>query len=204
MSKAKMVKICFLLISGIIVVLGFMAVKASDNEMMKQSNMIPSEKNMMGSMYGCTMKYMHGCIMGCTINCENIMKDTSEAIAMLDRAVKALEAGNTNGTKIDIENTRKILKGMQISQSKCMEKLPIFNYHCPISGKQLDMMNIPGNLTTMYKGKKVGFCCQACQPVWDKMSDTEKNKKLEDATPIMPEKRGMMKDMAESGKMQKK
>ena len=204
MRKAKIVKICFLLISGIIVVLGFMVVKASDNDMMKQSNMIPSEEGMMGSMYGCTMKNMHGCIMDCTINYENIIKDTSEAIALLDRAVKALEAGNTNDTKVDIENTQKILKCIQIFQSKCMRKLPTFNAHCPISGKQFDMMNIPGNLTTMYKGKKVGFCCQACLSVWDKMSDTEKDKKIKEVTPIIPEKEGMMEDMVESVKMQKK
>jgi hypothetical protein len=177
MEKARMTKIGFVLGIGIIVTLGFMVVKAADN--------------MAKPVKECTMKDMHDCTMKCTMNCEKNMTDVSGAMALLDGAVKALDAGNTAEAKREIEKAKTLLKDMHMAQKKCMEKMPTVNDRCPISGKKIDMMNTPENLTTLYKGKKVGFCCPACPPAWDKLTDKEKTEKLEKVMFKMPESKKM-------------
>jgi hypothetical protein len=53
------------------------------------------------------------------------------------------------------------------------------NDHCPIMGDKIDPANVPASLTRDYKGQKVAFCCAMCPPAWDKLSDAEKDKKLD-------------------------
>jgi hypothetical protein len=166
MEKARMTKIGFVLGIGVIVALGFLAVNAADEGIIK-----PGKE--------CTMKDMQECTMKCMSNCEKNMKDIPEAIAALDNAVKALDAGNTADAKKEIETAKKLLKEVHMMQKKCMEIMPTANDHCPISGEKIDMMKTPANLTTMYKGKKVGFCCPNCPPAWEKLTDAEKDAKLE-------------------------
>lgn len=200
MSKARMVKIGFVLGIGVIITLGFMAVKAAEGDMMKPGDTmkqgdIMKPGDMMKPGKEGMMKNMQECMMRCTANCEKNMKGTSDAIVSLDNAVKALDAGNTADAKMEIEKAKTLLKEMQIAQKKCMDKMPAVNDCCPVSGKKIDMMNTPENLTTLYKGKKVGFCCPACPPEWEKLTDAEKDVKLEKVMFKMTEKEEMMKEM---------
>jgi len=55
------------------------------------------------------------------------------------------------------------------------------NSKCPITGQQIDPAKVPDSLTRQYKGQKVAFCCPACPPQWDKLSDAEKDAKLKAA-----------------------
>jgi YHS domain-containing protein len=48
------------------------------------------------------------------------------------------------------------------------QSAPIFNKKCPISGEDVD----PKGKTVMYKGKKIGFCCDDCIEKFEK--DPEK------------------------------
>ena len=57
----------------------------------------------------------------------------------------------------------------------------IVNARCPILGSKLDRANVPDKLTRTYKGQRVGFCCDGCPQAWDKLSDAEKDKKLQAA-----------------------
>ncbi|MCJ7544258.1 MAG: hypothetical protein MUP47_06790 [Phycisphaerae bacterium] len=57
------------------------------------------------------------------------------------------------------------------------------NITCPITGNKIDPAKVPDSLTRHYKGKKVGFCCGACPPAWDKLTDAEKDAKLQAALP---------------------
>ena len=102
-----------------------------------------------------------------------------------------MDAGNTADAKMEIEKAKKILKEMQMAQKKCMEKMPTVNDRCPITGKKIDMMNTPENLTTLYKGKKVGFCCPACPPEWEKLTEQKKTPKLEKVMVKVPEAKNM-------------
>lgn len=56
------------------------------------------------------------------------------------------------------------------------------NTRCPIMGGKVDPKTVPASLTRQYKGKTIGFCCGGCPPQWDKLSDEEKDKKLEAIT----------------------
>jgi len=54
------------------------------------------------------------------------------------------------------------------------------NARCPIMpGNAIDPAHVPDSLTRDYKGQRVAFCCGMCPPAWDKLSDAEKDKKLE-------------------------
>jgi cellobiose-specific phosphotransferase system component IIA len=187
MKKRKTAAIGFVLGVTVIIALGSMAVRAADSDAAKQGK-------------ECTMQEMHECVMKCSMHCEKNMKETSEAIVLLDEAVKAIDAGNTDNAKKEIEKARTMLKEIHKTQKKCMEKMPTVNDRCPITGNKIDMMNTPENLIKMYKGKKVGFCCPACPPQWDKLTDAEKDAKLEKVMPKLPVKEEPMKNMPEAGK----
>jgi hypothetical protein len=58
-------------------------------------------------------------------------------------------------------------------------KPAIANTRCPIMGGKLDPANVPSTLTRQYKSQTIGFCCGSCPSAWDKLSDAEKDKKLE-------------------------
>ncbi len=66
--------------------------------------------------------------------------------------------------------------------SKMMGAEPtVVNAVCPISGKKFDPYNVPDERIREFQGKKVGFCCPACPPAWDKLTDQEKQEKLDAA-----------------------
>jgi hypothetical protein len=55
------------------------------------------------------------------------------------------------------------------------------NTRCPIMGTPIDPNNVPANLTREFKGQKVAFCCGGCPSLWDKLTDKEKEAKLQQA-----------------------
>ncbi|MCD6392162.1 MAG: hypothetical protein J7M40_01505 [Planctomycetes bacterium] len=62
-----------------------------------------------------------------------------------------------------------------------MPKVQFANTKCPIMGNPIDPATVPANLVKNFKGQKVAFCCAACPPKWDKLSDAEKIAKLADS-----------------------
>jgi len=52
------------------------------------------------------------------------------------------------------------------------------NVRCPIMGTEIDLANVPEELTRTHKGKKVAFCCAGCPTAWDKLSEVQKDTKL--------------------------
>lgn len=179
MKTLSMKKIGFLVIIGILAVMGFVAVQAvTEDAAMKDA--IKSEADVMTktAVEGCTMKDMHGCVAECMKSCDKNMADLSAAMVALDEADKAIDAGDSVAAKVEIAKAKTLLNGIQDAQKKCMEKMPVCNMHCPITGKKIDMMNVPASLATMYKGQKIGFCCPACPEAWKKLTDAEKDAKL--------------------------
>jgi len=57
----------------------------------------------------------------------------------------------------------------------------VVNDHCPIMGTKIDPAKVPANLTREFKGQKVGFCCAPCIDAWDKLTDAQKDEKLQKA-----------------------
>ena len=56
-------------------------------------------------------------------------------------------------------------------EAKLKKVLPIVNTACPVTGKTIDPAQTPENLTRLYSGCKIGFCCPMCPGAWDKLSD---------------------------------
>lgn len=202
--ERKMAKIWVVLGTAAIVVLGVMAVKAAEGDAIKPIDLVKQGEMMIKSGKECTMKDMRECVTKCTMSCEKNMKSVSEAIASLDEAAKAVDAGNMADAKMKIERAKMMLKDVQDCQKKCMEQMPTYNDSCPISGMKIDRMKTPENQMRMYKGRKIGFCSPACPVAWDKLTDAEKEAKLEKAMPAIPEKEELLKDIPEDMKMQKK
>lgn len=53
------------------------------------------------------------------------------------------------------------------------------NNTCPIMGTAINPAKVPADQTRPFKGQTVGFCCMNCPPVWDKLSDAQKQAKLD-------------------------
>jgi hypothetical protein len=186
MKMSSIIKTGFVVCAGVLIVIAVQA--ATENTVDTMTKAAKSEVDAvtkeavrdytMKDMKGCTMKDMHGCVAECMKNCDKNMTDMSAAMTALDEATKAIDAGDTVAAKVEIEKAQTLLKGIQDAQKKCMEKMPVINAQCPISGKQIEMMNVPANRTTMYKGQKIGFCSPACPAAWKMLPDTEKDAKL--------------------------
>lgn len=56
----------------------------------------------------------------------------------------------------------------------------VVNNRCPIMGSSIDPENVPEELTREYQGRKIGFCCGGCPRAWDRLSDEQKQAKLDD------------------------
>ena len=52
------------------------------------------------------------------------------------------------------------------------------NSRCPIMGSPIKPESVTANLTRDYKGQQIGFCCAGCPAAWDKLTDAEKQAKL--------------------------
>jgi hypothetical protein len=52
------------------------------------------------------------------------------------------------------------------------------NTKCPMMDGKIDPAKVTPELTRVYKGQKVAFCCSGCPAAWDKLTDAEKDAKL--------------------------
>jgi hypothetical protein len=68
-------------------------------------------------------------------------------------------------------------KQTPVSQAKSK----FINTRCPIMGTPINPDKVPENLTRVFKGQKVAFCCGGCPDEWDKLTDKEKEAKLKEA-----------------------
>jgi hypothetical protein len=67
------------------------------------------------------------------------------------------------------------------------DKNKIVNVRCPITGNKIDPDDVPANLTRVWNGQKIGFCCGGCPPAWDKLDDAHKQAKLDAAKAKTPD-----------------
>lgn len=179
-----MKRLVLLVMAGIVV--GFAGYTVFAKQQGGMDKGIMMQKGGKGDMWG-----KHNWVMKCTKNCMKNMEDLSLSLTTLDEAAKAIEDGNTAEAKDKIQKVKDILNTMKESTKKCFDKMPTVNDRCPITGDKIDMMNAPAELTTtIYKGMKVGFCCPKCPPEWDRLSDAEKDAKLEKVRHKEPEQPG--------------
>jgi hypothetical protein len=56
---------------------------------------------------------------------------------------------------------------------------PYVNVKCPIMKGDIDPAKVTDATTRVFNGQKVAFCCAGCPAQWDKLSDKEKQAKLD-------------------------
>jgi hypothetical protein len=63
---------------------------------------------------------------------------------------------------------------------KAEKQVEIVNATCPLMGTPMGK-TAPENMTRMFKGQRVGFCCEMCLKNWDAMNDADRDAKLKAA-----------------------
>lgn len=113
---------------------------------------------------------------GCCTMCKDSL---TVAMTALDAAQKALDSGDKAAAGAQIAKAREALAKMQAMMAEAPPAGKFANARCPIMGSPIDAAKVPENLTRQYKGMNVAFCCGGCPAAWDKLTDAEKDAKLE-------------------------
>ncbi len=113
------------------------------------------------------------------------MEQLNMALASVDMALKAIDSGDTKAAKADLDKAKMSLVSLKESMEKHTKMMKTCNTKCPMTGISIDPVNVPENQTCMYKGKKVGFCTAGCVAAWGKLSDAEKDAKLQNVVPAV-------------------
>lgn len=83
-----------------------------------------------------------------------------------------------------VENTAKPAQDPAVAPSSPMAAAatkpsdPV-NNKCPIMGGAINKDKLTPELTTQFKGQTVAFCCSACPAQWNKLTDAQKQAKLD-------------------------
>lgn len=138
--------------------------------------------------------------------CRSMEHCTKTMAHLKNILVEAKSAAETEGAKTTLVKINEALelmarqckhmekKMMKMNGKKCpmcgkmMGRRKIINTRCPIMGTKLDPDKVPQDLTREWNGQKIGFCCAGCPQKWDKLSDEERQKKLEAAIDDSKEK----------------
>jgi hypothetical protein len=98
----------------------------------------------------------------------------------VDAAIKALENDQKAEALAELQKVKALLAKCQEKCSAAATAEPKFaNDRCPISGLPIVPAKVTDNLVREYKGQRVAFCCGSCPPKWDKLTDAEKDAKLQ-------------------------
>jgi len=98
----------------------------------------------------------------------------------IDEAVKAVNADDKKAALKQLEKAKKTVTEIQNAVGEHVK--PAFvNARCPIMGTPINPDKVSESLKRQYKGQKVAFCCAGCPRRWDKLSDADKQTKLEKA-----------------------
>jgi hypothetical protein len=108
----------------------------------------------------------------CPAHHDKHAKCMSDLVAAVDAATKAVESGDKDTALAELKKIKDLLASIHA------RKPGVVNVKCPMSGKEIDPAKVPDTQVRDYNGKKVGFCCPACPPEWDKLSAAEKDAKL--------------------------
>jgi len=70
-------------------------------------------------------------------------------------------------------------KGDTPQEPEGPKTVAVVNGKCPMMGDTLNKAAVPEKMVREFNGQKVGFCCSGCPVAWDKLTDTEKQTKLD-------------------------
>lgn len=101
------------------------------------------------------------------------------ALKKIDAAILAVEAGKTKDALAVLKEARTLVAAAHKAFLRVKPKQTFVNAKCPIMGGKIDPEHTPAELTREFHGRKVGFCCAGCPKVWDKLTDAQKQAKLD-------------------------
>ena len=112
------------------------------------------------------------------------LKKLQGVLDKLNEARKAIDAGQKEKAMDALDDAERIVKQtrLQIVESG----VPVVNKNCPITGGKIDNKSVAPELTRDYQGQTIGFCCPACPPQWDALTDAEKAAKFQAAMGTAP------------------
>jgi hypothetical protein len=114
-----------------------------------------------------------------TLSLEKIHADRLPmALQSIDKASRAVESGDKRTALAELKKARETLVAVQTALATYV-KPKFVNDRCPILGSPIDPDKVPANLIRDYKGQKVAFCCAGCPAEWDKLTDAQKQAKLD-------------------------
>jgi hypothetical protein len=72
------------------------------------------------------------------------------------------------------------LGGPRVSATASSDLVPVVNAWCPIIPENpvSSTKSTTRSLTRTWRGQRIGFCCEACPPTWDDMSDEDRSAAL--------------------------
>jgi hypothetical protein len=104
------------------------------------------------------------------------------ALEAMDAAGKAVERGDQKGALAHLATARRLVAATHDALAD--RARPRFaNARCPMMGTEIDPEKVPAALTAAFRGRNVAFCCAGCPVAWDKLSDAEREARLEKAAP---------------------
>ena len=77
-----------------------------------------------------------------------------------------------------VRNWQRLLATIRQRLKPPKNKGKFVNLRCPIMGRDIDPKSVTPDLIAEFRGGKVAFCCAACPPIWNKLTDAEKQAKL--------------------------
>jgi len=120
--------------------------------------------------------------------CKQHMGKIASISTALDKAKADVESGDKDAAAQLISKAQKMLAEIQADMKgpcpMCKAvKVTVVNARCPMLGTVLQPDLVPEGLVRVFKGQKVGFCSPACLPAWDKLTDEQKQAKLQAVMP---------------------
>lgn len=97
---------------------------------------------------------------------------------LLEKAAAAVKAGDDKAALAHLQTAQSMLEMVKQAVGKAVA--PAFaNTKCPMMGGVIQPEKVTPALTREFNGQKVAFCCGGCPDMWDKLSDAQKQAKLE-------------------------
>lgn len=101
-------------------------------------------------------------------------RDLPMVMLSIEKAARAMEAGDKTATEGELLTARQILIALNGILDEHMK--PRFaNSHCPIMGLPIEVSAVDESLIRDHTGWKVAFCCAGCPKAWDRLNDAQKH-----------------------------
>jgi len=159
---------------------------AQQKEVEKAAQEMSDMKEKMTDKPACCPMKMQECMKQCGQTCQSNSADIDAALAAMNAAEKNVDTDNKAAAKAELAKAKELLAKVQVRIKDQMQMIPAVNARCPIMGGSVPA-KLPENQCAMYKGQKIGFCCPACKPAWEKLPKAEKAAKLKAALEAKPE-----------------